>query len=399
MTYIIIGGGVIGASAAYHLSKHTDTAIRVLEKTDSPFAEATAKSSLGFRHYANDEVKIRMRQHAKRLYNKFLANSTTGGRYVSQEFIEVATTEVGSDTLRQEIKAGAAAKSSAAEYLQGDELDSVVLAPGLDTTSVVGAAYRPNSGFFDTPETVGYEFLNRAVRNGVTFETNMYVSDITTDDGRVTGVIVDDEWIGATAVICAAGSRNVKLSQKVGIDLPIRHTPVQIMEFEPEESNSNLLPRVAHHESGAVFRGRTNGNVLNYHYGPSPDKRVRSSLTAYEMGCEHDPDTFNYTTPSNHKRKIRDIGTTILPCIADAEITMQDVCLLSRTPDAKPIVGWTEVEDFFIAALPSKGIQYAPAVGYVIASQVVDNNPTEYYKDVSVTRFQKHNDTKTTNDE
>ena len=57
-------------------------------------------------------------------------------------------------------------------------------------------------------------------------------------------------------------------------------------------------------------------------------------------------------------------------------------------------MGWTEVKGFSIAAFDSSGIQLSPAVGNIISKQIIDGDQTEFYENVSITRFEGYKDVK-----
>ncbi|MDR9381151.1 MAG: FAD-binding oxidoreductase, partial [Natronomonas sp.] len=73
-------------------------------------------------------------------------------------------------------------------------------------------------------------------------------------------------------------------------------------------------------------------------------------------------------------------------------VVQEDVAYTSRTPDGNPVVGWTDTPGFSIAALHSRGVQYAPAIGDVITRQLVDDDPTTHYPDISISRFDGYTD-------
>jgi sarcosine oxidase subunit beta len=86
---------------------------------------------------------------------------------------------------------------------------------------------------------------------------------------------------------------------------------------------------------------------------------------------------------------------TLVPYLYDSGIEEQWVGLRGLTPDSNPIVGWTDVEGVSVVAYNATGIQHAPAAGWILGRQLLDGDPTEYYEDVSISRFDGHTDVRT----
>jgi sarcosine oxidase subunit beta len=106
-----------------------------------------------------------------------------------------------------------------------------------------------------------------------------------------------------------------------------------------------------------------------------------------------DPDTVSDSVSAEFRNTAIDVIDQLFPFLLDADITEEWVGVGSRTPDHWPIIGWTDVEGFSIAAFHSQGIQLAPAAGDIIARQLVDGEPTAYYDEVSIARFAGNTDT------
>jgi glycine/D-amino acid oxidase-like deaminating enzyme len=94
------------------------------------------------------------------------------------------------------------------------------------------------------------------------------------------------------------------------------------------------------------------------------------------------------------KGQMLDIAKAFFPILEETEETGEWVGIRSSIEDGVPIVGWTEKKGFLIAAFDSSGIQLAPAVGNIIAKQLLNGDPTEFYDRVSISRFKGHRDVK-----
>lgn len=143
-TVLVVGGGIVGASVAYHLSRRDGVEVTLFERGGTLRGETTGKSSLGLRQYGTDETQIRMKRYGKRLYNEFMADSSDM-RYEPTEVIHVATTGPGHETIER-TRAGEHPLGSPSECVEGSELRDVLVVPDIREESIESALYRPNGG-------------------------------------------------------------------------------------------------------------------------------------------------------------------------------------------------------------------------------------------------------------
>lgn len=374
---VVVGGGIVGASVAFHLSRREGLPVSLVERAGTLGTGTTGRSSLGLRQYGSEAVQLRMKRYGKRLYNELLAEGPSSLRYEPIEVLHVATTDGGRATIER-THAGEHPTGSPSELVPGSELWDVLVVPDLREAAVAAALYRPNAGFFRSPESLVHAFADRAEANGATIRTGAEVTDVRLRDGRVDGVVVDGDRLGARAVVAAAGPWNNAVAAMAGVDLPLRQQRLSIVELDPGGRLGRTLPKIRHVESGVTFRGRPDGRVLAYHAEPADDP--------YAVAAVLDPDEDAGVTASA-RTAILESAEALLPALADADVVHEDVAYTCRTPDGNPIVGWTAVPGFLVGALHSRGIQYAPAVGHVVARQLADGDPTEFYQDVSIGRF------------
>jgi glycine/D-amino acid oxidase-like deaminating enzyme len=378
---VVIGGGIVGTSVAYHLSRRDGVSVRLFETGGALGTKTTGKSSIGLRQYGSDETQLRMKRYGKRLYNEFMAESSELN-YNPIEVVHVATTEAGRETI-EGTQASEHPLSSPSEQLEGETLRDVLVVPDLREASIELALYRPNAGYFLSPESLVHAFADRAEAAGTTVTVGTEVTDVVLEDGRVAGVVADDARYEADAVVAAAGPWNNAVTAMAGVDVPVRQQRLDILELEPTTELARQLPKIRHVETGTTFRGRPDGRVLAYRSEPAADP--------YAAGEDHDPDGAT-SVPESVKLTVLESAEELLPTLADAEIAYEDVAYTSRTPDGNPIVGWTERPGFSVAALHSRGIQYAPAIGDIITRQLVDGDPTPHYAGVSIDRFDGYTD-------
>jgi glycine/D-amino acid oxidase-like deaminating enzyme len=387
--YAIVGGGIVGASVAYHLGERTDDPIVLFER-GSPAAETTARSVAQYGFYG-DETQYRMKRYGMALYNEFFRDPRADPAYTTMGIILVTTEAENAARFRRAVerggdeslgKMGMGFDRDPVEYVPGDELAETLLLPLVDSGTVSGALFRPKVGYMTRPRELAFEFLERARENGVTIRSDTEVAEIETGDGRVAGLRTDaGERVEADEVICAAGPWNLDVAESVGVDLPVRHTLAPILQVDPPDQPAYSMPVVSHYESPFAFHRRREDEFL-IGYNPG----------GYEEGTRYDPGSVGETVPAGIREEGLALAAELVPDLAAGEVVDEWVGVRSVTPDGNPVVGWTELEGFSIAAFHTSGIQLAPAVGDVIARQLVDGDPTEHYDALSITRFEGYAD-------
>lgn len=388
-TYAIVGAGIAGASIAYHLGRRTGDRVVVFEQGEAA-AATTAKSVAQFGFYG-DETQYEMKRYGMDLYNEFFASPRADPRYELAGLLTVATTEAGAAELERAVARGGNADlgkvsgtgfdRDLVEYIPGDELTETLLVPPVNQDVIEGALYRPKMGYMTRPAELAREFIERAKDVGVEFRFDTPVQDIETEEGEVTAVIAT-ERLAVDELVCAAGPWNIELTRTVGIDLPVRHTLAPILELEPSSRLEYSIPAITHYEGPhAIHRRRADAVLVGY---IPPD--------GYDRDQQFDPATVGNTVPSDIRAGMSAAVEQFTPRFSDAPVTDEWVGVRSQTPDGNPIVGWTAVEGFSIAAFHTSGIQLAPAVGRIIADQLLDGDPSEFYEAVSISRFDGHTD-------
>lgn len=388
--YHVIGGGIVGASIAYHLSRKTTEPVTVYER--GTLASETTRKSFAFFGYYGGPVQHRMKRYGMELYNEFLADPRADPAYNLVGRLRVATSRSGATGLRDEFETAVERRDERAtdrtstdtspiEHFNPEELPSSMVAPDLDADAVEGAIYRPQVGYL-RPHEMAREFAVRAEENGATFRERSRVEEITRSEDRVTGLIVNGEEIDAEEVVCAAGPWNPKISRSVDVEIPVKHTLAPVLKLKPQKERRYSVPWITHRESGFSIRRNLDGTILMTHH----------PVDGYDGATEYDPDEMAERVPDDLRERGLATLRRLLPATEDAEVIDERVGIRSSTPDRNPIVGWTSLRGFSIAAFSTSGIQLSPATGRVIAEQLVEDDPTPDYDDLSVTRFDGYDD-------
>ncbi len=393
----IIGGGIAGASIAYHLSKNADHSVEVYERGKLA-GETTSKSAAVFGHYGN-ATEVKMKRYGAELYNKFFLESDRELYFNLVGRLLCSTTKEGAESLsgKNVGNRGPVDEKEGEEdetvpnkermiledpvsYIAKGELKGrMAIVPYLDDSKIMGSLYQPNVGFLE-PVGMAKEFVDRAEKHGARFHEYSEVNEIVKKGNEIEGLVVNGEFKKFEGVVCAAGPWNPPMARSAGIELPVTHTMAPILVMEMPNPMKVVLPLFQNIESRVYVIGRDRKTVYIGAYG--------------ESAKEYNPGEINDEVPVELREKMLQFATEFFPILKKAKVVKEWVGIRSGVSDGVPIVGWTEVKGFAIAAFDSSGIQLAPAVGDIISKQIIEGDQTELYENVSITRFEGHKDVK-----
>jgi len=370
----IIGGGIAGASIAYHLSVLGNHSVKVYER-GTLAGETTKRSVAMFGHYGNS-TELKMKKYGAEIYNDFFQKSDKDLSYKLTGRLVGSTTEEGAQKLFKESNQGF---EDPICHIRREELKGKIMCPYLNESEVVGVTYQANVGYLN-PVGLAQEFMDRAEKNGVEFYESSEVSEIVKKRNGIEGLVVNGRFEEVDGVVCAAGPWNLSMARLVGIQLPVTHTLAPILSLKMPNPMKVTLPFFQHVESGMYVMGRDRRTV---YIGQEPDGEG-----------EYDPRDINDEIPAEMREKMLRMAKNFFPVLGNGKVMKEWVGVRSRVSDGIPIVGWTEIRGFSIAAFDSSGIQLAPAVGDIISKQLVNGDQTEFYERVSISRFKGHEDTR-----
>ena len=353
---VIIGGGVIGCSIAYHLVRRGVRDVVVVEKNFLA-SGATGKSSACVRqHYSTPET-CRMVLHALRFFENSAEH--TGGRTAS--FTRVGYLLGVDDRLRVPME-----KSVALQQSMGIDTRLITPAemreiePRVRVDDFVAGCYEPESGYADPSQTT-QGFAAAARVGGARILEQAEVLGLSLAGGRIRGVDTSRGAIHAPVVINAAGLWGDRIGRMAGIEIPITVCRHKINFFTRPEGARAPHPLVYDFVRNIYTRPETGGLTL---VGP---------LDPEELNDRVDPDRYHEGVTFEETAEAMERAMHRFPVMERGEVAKGYAGCFDVTPDWHPILDESPIGGFYLAVgFSGHGFKLSPAVGDLVARLVVD---------------------------
>jgi sarcosine oxidase subunit beta len=343
---VIIGGGAMGASVAWHLRELGVTDVVLLER-ESLAAGSTSRSAGGIRTQFSDELNVRI---ALRSLDEFERMEHIDLRQYGYLFLLDREDDLRrfQDALALQHRLGVPSR----ELSVGEAL---AIVPQLERDGLLAATYCELDGYA-SPESVVQWYAR-----GLDVRQSCDVTGITVEGGRVIGVQTSMEPIACDVVVCCAGAWSREVAALAGVELPVEGEK-RWMWFSPEDGGlPERLPLTIDFSTSFYFHREGPGIVFG---GREP---------GLEQVAEH--------------------GVRRLPLLADLPIQSSWWGYYEVSPDWNALVGRaTEPTGFFYATgFSGHGFQQAPAVGEHVAELIAGREPTLDLGAFDAERFKRGN--------
>ena len=353
---VIIGGGVMGASTAYHLAKLGVKKVVLLEKgylAGGP----TGKSLANVRPYHAVEETVRIIKKANDIYLNF--DDVVGGDI---DFRKLGRVWAEPHSKRPVIEQAVALSQKVgikAEFISIQDLATMM--PGLNADGLGVAAHFPDAGY-SNPGAVTLAYANRARELGALIFEETEVTGIESPMGKVRSVETTKGSISTPAVVNCAGIWGALTGRMVGIEIPIQPTRGQGVILRLPWDLPPFTP---------IFHdGRT-----DYIFRCEPDNLINTVDTLEILEPEIvDPDTMPEDADEEILVKALDRGRLTFPALERASYRGGYSCAYDITPDESPIIEESEeIEGFYnLVGWGGLGMQQAPVAGELMAELIVE---------------------------
>ena len=348
---VIVGGGVVGASAAYHLAAAGAGSVVLLERADAVATGSTGACAGGFRHQFSSRINIELSLASVPMILGFAEEHGLPLDVVQDGYLflvrdEDAWNDFGRGAELQR-SLGVDAKLLSAE-------EAAEIAPGIAIDDVVGATFCPDDGIAD-PAGLTQGYATAARRASAELELGTEVLSIETDATAVTGVRTANGLIATHTVVDAAGPWAGVLAETAGVHLPLEPIPRMVV-------TTGAFP-------GAPTRRTLVIDAATTYYFHKEGDGVLTGMG----GRDERP---SFSTEVDHRfveEELLPTAVRLFPPIEHAGVARMWAGLYEMTPDRHPIIGASPVEGLFLAnGFSGHGFQHAPVVGKLLAELIVE---------------------------
>ena len=351
---VIIGGGVVGLSIAYHLAKRGMTDVLVLEKESMVGTGSTGRCAGGFRHQFSTEINIRLSLMSIAKLQSFSQELDQTIDFHQDGYLFLLQKPDDVEAFRRNV-ALQTSLGIPVEFIEDPAgIRRVLPSTELTIDDIVAATYCAKDGVSD-PAGVTEGYRKNALRLGASIATDQEVIAVDVERGRVTGMRTKTDRISARTVVNAAGPYAAAIGKMAGVEIPVVPLRRFIWTTRPFANAPARWTLIVDFSSGFYFH-RESGGVL------------------FGMGNRDEPPTFDLSVDWEFFDKVMEAAIHRFPPLADAGIKNAWAGSYETSPDAHPILGRVPGLDGFILAngFSGHGFQHAPAVGELIAEEVLD---------------------------
>ncbi|HJQ22509.1 MAG TPA: FAD-binding oxidoreductase [Blastocatellia bacterium] len=354
---VIIGGGIVGSSVAYHLTDLGCTNVLIVERGAQQGLGSTAKSAGGVRAQFATPVNIEMSRYAIDFFSRFEELTGNTAQYRPHGYLFIATRPAHLEYLENNRRIQAAHGLTNVQAVTRDDILDII--PQINSRDILGGSFCPTDGFVD-PYSVMVGFAGRARERGARLLLDTEVTGLDIDGGKVKGVHTSRGYVATPTVVNAAGPWAKLVAAMAGVQLPVEPLRRKLVHTQAFDGIPARLPMVIDMTDGFHFRREGAGVLLAWHDG-------------------RDEFTFDMTFDDEFIERILTRAVERVPAFADAEVNPRRCWagLYEVTPDHHAIIGpATEVAGFYLVnGFSGHGVMHSPASGRVAAEWILYGEP------------------------
>jgi sarcosine oxidase subunit beta len=352
---VIVGGGIVGSSVAYHLAERGCRDVLVIERESHQGLGSTGKSMGGVRSQFSSPINIQMSLYSIDVFTRFeeITGQTSG--YKAHGYLFVALNAGQLKNLEENCGRLRSLGCKGLEMISPDDIRRMV--PQLRSDDIVGGRYCPTDGFVD-PNSVMMGFIARAREKGVRLWLDTAVTGVVVERGEVTAVATTRGQVATRSVVNAAGPWAAEVARLAGKELPVTPLRRQIIKTEPFDGLPRRFPMVIDMSTGFHFRREGSAILLAWNDpAESPGYKTSFNTSFIEKVLTH--------------------AVSRVPVLSDAAVNPSRCWagMYEMSPDHHAIIGPASgVKGLFFAnGFSGHGVMHSPATGRIVSDLIVDH--------------------------
>ena len=374
---VIIGGGVIGCSVAYHLTKLGWQDVVLVEKSKLTSGTTWHAAGLVVSGGFGTETTINMAKYTRELYQRLGEETGQDTGFKAIGYLEVASNAERVEGLRRQ-----------ADFARGYGIDVEQISPAevkklwplLYTDDLLAGFFNPLDGRANPVDTT-ISLAKGARMGGAKILEEVRVTGILKNKGRVTGVVTNQGEIQAEYVVNCCGMWARQVGLMAGVNVPLQAAEHYYLITEPVEGAHPDLPVVEDPELYLYLREEVGGLMVGM-FEP----------VSQPWGMNGIPEDFSFgEIPPNWDRLMPYLEKAMhrIPIAKEAGVHTLFCGPESFTPDMSPMIGEApELKNFYVAAgFNSLGILLGGGVGQVLSQWIVDGYPPVDISEINIERM------------
>ena len=365
---VIVGGGVMGASAAFHLAE-AGVSVLLCEKSELA-SGSTSKAAGGVRANFSDEFNVALGARSLELFSDF-ANRPGYEIDLHRPGYLFALTQP--DDVKLFERSTTIHHQFGVESRMISPAEAKKISPLLHTDDLLAASFTPNDGHC-TPEAVVLGYAGAAKKLGAKVLTGVEVTSINHTNGEITSVTTTAGTINTNAVMNCAGAWSPQIAEHVGLDLPV--TPFKrelVITDALDESFSDLpesMPMTIDYSTSLYWHREGRGILMGF-----SDKTIEAG--------------FDLKKDPHFLEKLGTLAMDRAPRLMETGIGKGWTGLYEVTPDHNAILGeYKKVSRFFYATgFSGHGFLQGPAIGEILRDLYLNKSPFVDISQLSADRF------------
>ena len=347
---VIIGGGVMGASTAYHLAARGQKNILLLEKEQFFGQGATGRCAGGVRYQFGTEVNVRLSIASLPMLERFEEEIGQQIDFRKCGYLFLLTREEDLRVFRNNLKMQQRLGVQT-EWLSGDEIRRWL--PIMELDNVLGGTFNAGDGLVD-PNGVVMGYISAGQKSGLQAFSGLEVTGISVKHNRVAGLTTSAGPISTPLVVNAAGPWAGITGLMAGVEIPITPIRRQMLTTDALPEIPADFPFVIDFEQSLYFHREGPGiltGMSNPGQAPGFDQNIDQNWELVHL----------------------EAAAARLPALQNAGLVSHWAGLYEVTPDAHPIFGATPVEGFLVCAgFSGHGFMHGPISGKLMSEIILD---------------------------
>jgi sarcosine oxidase subunit beta len=362
---VVIGGGVMGASIAFHLAEAGVRDVLLVER-DTLASGSTSKAAGGVRAQFSDELNIRLGARSLEAFGDFPRRP---GQEIDLHRVGYLFLLDTPESVSAFERAVALQNRLGVPTRMVDPVEAVLLSPLVDPDGLLAASYSPLDGHC-TPESVVLGYATGARRLGAAIVTGCEVTGIRVRGDTITTVETSLGEVATDTVVCAAGAWSRAVGEMVGVDLPVTPLRRQVAFTGPAAELPDRMPMTIDFSTSFYFHREGPGLLIGM---SDPDEVPGFHLDRTDAWLP----------------RLAEAAQRRAPAVADLGIAGGWAGLYEMTPDHNALIGRSQQVSRFCYAtgFSGHGFLMGPAVGEVVRDLVLDLEPFVDVSPLDAVRF------------